>query len=84
MQNESITEVRSWMGTTSQNLDPWLPNIFPAVAKMKGNIYATNVSLSSDDKAFMWQITGLFSEPQLYPCVLQLIMFYYCQIQHLS
>ena len=56
---------------------------FPVVAKMKGNIYTTNISLSGD-KACMWPITGLFAVSQLYPCVLQLIILRSCQIQHLS
>ena len=36
-----ITRVRSWMGSIFQYLDPWLPNIFPGIAKKKGKAYAT-------------------------------------------
>ena len=36
-----ITSVRSWMGSMFQNLDPWLPNIFPSIAKKKSKVYAT-------------------------------------------
>ena len=36
-----ITRVRSWMGSMIQNLDPWLPIIFPGIAKKKGKVYAT-------------------------------------------
>ena len=36
-----ITRVRSWMGSMIQNLNPWLPNIFPGIATKKGKVYAT-------------------------------------------
>ena len=36
-----ITRVRSWMGSMFHNLDSWLPNIFPGIAKKKGKVYAT-------------------------------------------
>ena len=36
-----ITRVRGWMGSVFQNLDPWLPNIFPGIAKTKCKVYAT-------------------------------------------
>ena len=43
LQNVLITKVRGWMGTMFQNLDPWLPNIFPAISKMKGKVYANKM-----------------------------------------
>ena len=38
-----ITRIRSWMGSMFQNLDLWLPNIFPGLAKNKGKIYGTKI-----------------------------------------
>ena len=38
-----ITRGRGWMGSMFQNLHPWLPNIFPGIAKTKGKVYATKI-----------------------------------------
>ena len=34
-----ITSVRSWMGSMFHILDPWLPNIFPGIAKKKDTFF---------------------------------------------
>ena len=43
MQNVSITKLQIWMGSMFQNMDPWEQNIFPTIAKMKGEVYATKI-----------------------------------------
>ena len=76
-----ITRARTWMGSRSQNLDPWLPNIFPGIAKKKGKVYAT--------KRYHYLLMTRLACDQLgtyFLCYnhVPVIKFYAWEIQHFS
>ena len=79
-----ITRVRSWMVSMFQNLDPWLPNIIPGIAKKKGKVYTTKRYHYLLMTRFACDQLGYIFVSQSCPCVLPSIKFYSWKIQHFS